>query len=108
MNAEHLVAILEALSASIPPWLLWLGACVGHGFLMTTGLNVLYAWPLPHGVLKVTRKIDVLIILLGPVLFFFALDLLHGRQLLWEGGNWRRYIAPYVAMCWIAGFCLAP
>jgi uncharacterized protein len=108
MIVGHLVDSFQALSSALPPWLLWLGACIGHGFLMTTGLNVLYAWPLPHGVLKVTRKIDILVILLGPVLFFFALDLLHGRQLLWEGGTWRIYIAPYVAMCWVAGFCLAP
>jgi predicted MPP superfamily phosphohydrolase len=108
MTVEHLVAFFQALTCALPAWYLWLGACIGHGFLMTTGLNVLYAWPLPHGVLKVTRKIDILIILLGPVLFFFALDLLHGRQVPWEGGSWRIYVAPYVAMCWIAGFCLAP
>ncbi len=108
MIVEHLVAFFQALTSALPPWFLWLGACIGHGFLMTTGLNVLYAWPLPHGVLKVTRKIDLLVILLGPVLFFFALDLLHGRQLLGQGGNWRIYIAPYMAMCWIAGFFLAP
>ena len=75
MTAEHLVAFLQALAVSVPPWLLWLGACVGHGFLMTTGLNVLYAWPLPHSVLRVTRKVDILVILSGPALFVYALDL---------------------------------
>ncbi len=75
MNAEHLVHFFQEFSASLPPWLLWLGACVGHGFLMTTGLNVLYAWALPHGLLKITRKIDLLTILLGRVLFFLAMDM---------------------------------
>ena len=32
-------------------------------------LNVFYAWPLPHELLKYTRKIDLLIVLRGPVLF---------------------------------------
>jgi predicted MPP superfamily phosphohydrolase len=108
MNAESLVNFFQALSSYLPSWLLWFGACIGHGFLMTTGLNVLYAWPLPHVVLKVTRKIDILAILLGPVLFFHALDLAGSGRLTWEEGSLRFLLAPYVVMCWIAGFCLAP
>src|SRR5579862_9303675 len=108
MNAEHVVAFLQSLSGSLPPWLLMLGACIGHGFLMTTGLNVLYAWPLPHAVLNVTRKIDILVILLGPVLFFYAMDLTGSQQLQWEAGSLRALLAPYVVLCWIAGFVLAP
>src|SRR3981081_2714953 len=101
MRGEQLVAFFQALSSALPPWLLWLGACIGHGFLMTTGLNILYAWPLPHGLLKVTRKIDILVILLGPVLFFFTLDLLGSGQLTWHGGAWRKVLASYTVMCWI-------
>jgi uncharacterized protein len=108
MNTEHLVAFFHDLSSSLPPWFLWSGACVGHGFLMTTGLNVLYAWPLPHALLKVTRKIDILMIFFGPVLFFFAMDLFGSRQLSWEAGTLRSWLAPYVVMCWIAGLFLAP
>src|SRR5258708_5485858 len=108
MNTEHLVAFFHALSSSLPPWLLWLGACIGLGFLMTTGLNILYAWPLPHGLLKVTRKIDILAILAGPLLFFYAMDLTGNRQLSWDDGSFRSFLAPYVVMSWIAGFFLAP
>ena len=108
MIVEHVVGFMQALSSALPPWLLWLSACIGHGFLMTTGLNVLYAWPLPHGVLKVTRKIDVILVLLGPVLFFLALDLFHGGHVYWELGSKRLIIAPYLIACWFAGFVLAP
>src|SRR5438067_3696998 len=108
MNTEHLVAFLHNLSGFIPAWLLLLGACVGHGFLMTTGLNVLYAWPLPHGLLKITRKIDILVILGGPLLFVYAMDLTGCQQLRWESGSLRYFLAPYVVMCWVAGFVLAP
>jgi predicted MPP superfamily phosphohydrolase len=108
MNAEQMVAFLQNLSASLPSWLLLLGACIGHGFLMTTGLNVLYAWPLPHALLNLTRKTDILLILFGPVLFFYAMDLAHSQQLVWETGSLRGFLAPYVVLCWIAGFVLAP
>src|SRR5437879_7210277 len=108
MNAESLVAFFQALSSSLPAWFLWLGACVGHGFLMTTGLNVLYAWPLPHGLLKVTRKIDILAIFFGPALFCYAMDVFGSQQLSWESGTLRYWLAPYVVMCWIAGLFLAP
>jgi predicted MPP superfamily phosphohydrolase len=108
MIPEHLVAFLHALSSSLSPWFLWLGACVGHGFLMTTGLNVLYAWPLPHGLLKVTRKIDILAIFLGPALFTYAMDLFGSQELSWDEGTVRAWLAPYVVMCWFVGLFLAP
>src|SRR5262245_16427987 len=103
MTTEPLVALFEALSSSLPAWLLLLGACLVHGFLMPTGLNVLYAWPLPHSLLKVTRKIDILAIFFGPALFFYALDVFGSQQLRWEAGTLRSLLAPYVVICWIAG-----
>src|SRR5436309_2625357 len=106
--AEHFVHFFQSLSASLPSWLLLLRACIGHGFLMTVGLNVLYAWPLPHSVLKVTRKLDILIILTGPALFFYAMDLGGSGQLTWTPRSLRFLLAPYVVMCWIAGFVIVP
>jgi predicted MPP superfamily phosphohydrolase len=108
MSAETLAHFLEFVSQSVPPWLLLIGACVGHGFLMIVGLNVLYAWPLPHAVLKYTRKVDLLIIVAGPVLFAYALDIFDTRQLSWEPGDLRFYLAPYVVFCWVLGFVVAP
>jgi hypothetical protein len=57
--AESFAYFLESVSLSIPVPLMLLGACIGHGFMMIVGLNVLYAWPLPHRVLKYTRKVDL-------------------------------------------------
>jgi predicted MPP superfamily phosphohydrolase len=108
MSSETLAQFLEMLSLSMPPLLLLLGACVGHGYLMIIGLNVLYAWPLPHIVLKYTRKIDLMIILAGPIVFAYALDLTGTQRLSWEPGEWRFYLSPYVVCCWAIGFFVAP
>lgn len=108
MNAEPLVHFFQEFSAIIPPWLLWIGACIGHGFLMTTGLNVLYAWALPHSLLKITRKIDMLMILLGPPLFFLAMDMTGAQKLSWGTRTPASLLAPYVAICCVAGFMLVP
>src|SRR5262245_18661468 len=103
-----LVDFLRGISDPLPLWLLWLGAVIGHGFLMTTGLNVLYAWPLSHKVLKFTRKIDILIVLAGPLLFFWSLDPLGQAGLDWQGGSARRFAAPYTVFACFFGLVLAP
>src|SRR5579864_5361030 len=108
MTPQALAQYLETVSLSVPPLLLLFGACVGHGFLMIIGLNVLYARRLPHRLLKYTRKIDLLIIFSGPVLFAYALDLFGTQRLSWEPGTLRFFLAPYVVMCWAAGFVVAP
>ena len=106
--AQSLAYFLESLSASIPVPLLLLGACIGHGFLMIVGLNVLYAWPLPHQVLKYTRKIDLLIIVSGPLLFAWALDLIDTQQLSWDPRHLRSYVSPYFMCCVAVGLVIAP
>ena len=96
----------------LPSWLsdavLYFGACLGHTFFWVTALNILYAWPLPHGLLRYTRKLDVLIIIAGPVLFFFALGFHGGEGLSWEPGTAGFMWVPYVVFCWAVGFVLAP
>jgi predicted MPP superfamily phosphohydrolase len=99
---------LRAVSDPLPLWLLWLGSVIGHGFLMTTGLNVLYAWPLPYRLLKVTRKIDILSVLAGPFLFLVALEPWGQAGLDWYGGNLRSHLAPYTVFCCFVGLILAP
>src|ERR1051325_79800 len=101
---EALAQFLESVSASLPVWVLLLGACVGHAFLMIVGLNVLYAWPVPHAVLKYTRKIGLLMVDAGPLLFAYALDLFRTETLPFEPGSVRFYLSPYVVTCWLAGF----
>ncbi|MCI0738723.1 MAG: metallophosphoesterase [Gemmataceae bacterium] len=106
--AQSIVQFLQALEHALPAWLLLIGAILGHAYLMTIGLNVLYAWPLPHRILKYTRKIDMLIILLGPALFFYALDFGGTQQLTWTRGSLRFWLAPYCISCAIAGLVIAP
>jgi predicted MPP superfamily phosphohydrolase len=87
--------------------LFFLAACVGHTFFMVVGLNVLYAWPLPHGVLRYTRKLDVGLILLGPVVFAYAMGWHEDRGLSWSGEA-RSLTTPYLMFCWVLGFFVAP
>jgi len=47
-------------------------------------------------------------VLLGPVLFVYALDFPMSGRLTWESGSVRFLLAPYVVLAWIAGFVLAP
>ncbi len=108
MSTETLAHVLELLSLSLPSWLVLLAASVGHGFLMIVGLNVLYAWPLPHALLKYTRKVDLLVILAGPVVFAYALDLFDTQTLAWESGGVRFYLTPYVIFCTFVGLVVAP
>jgi uncharacterized protein len=108
MNPETLAAYFQSVANSLPWWVLLLGASVGHGYLFIVALNVFYAWPLPHELMKYTRKVDLLIVMSGPMLFAVALDLLNTRQLAWEAGYWRSYLSGYTVICWIVGFCIAP
>jgi predicted MPP superfamily phosphohydrolase len=108
MTPETLAAHLQSVADALPWWLLLLGACVGHGYLFIVALNLFYAWPLPHEVLKYTRKIDLMVVLAGPVLFAMALDLLDSRQLAWQGGSWRSCLAGYTVLCWVIGCGIAP
>ncbi len=87
--------------------ILFLAACTGHTFFMVVGLNVLYAWPLPHAVMRYTRKIDVLIILLGPVLFWYALGF-HDGQGISLAGRRGYLVTPYLALCIFIGLFVAP
>src|SRR5947207_9569297 len=101
---ESLAAILDAL----PAWLLFGLACAGHAFFMIVSLNVLYGWPLPHALLRVTRKIDILIILAGPLLFLYALGVFDGKGLSWEPGHRGYLVTPYTVFCIVVGCTAAP
>ncbi len=108
MTVDHLAELLRDLASALPVWLLLTAASVGHGFLWIISLNVLYAWPLPHALLKVTRKIDLLAIMAGPAIFWYALDIGGAGQLAWDDGKLRYYLAPYTIACAFVGLVLAP
>jgi uncharacterized protein len=84
--------------------LLWLGACAGHTALMVGWLNWLYGHHLPRPLLKAARKLNALLILAGPVFFWFVLDLPWGGAIEQHGNA----VAAYVILCWIIGFVVAP
>jgi predicted MPP superfamily phosphohydrolase len=108
MNPETLAAYFQSVADALPAWVLLLGASVGHGYLFIVALNVFYAWPLPHELMKYTRKVDLLIVMSGPLLFAVALDLFDTQRLSWQAGHWRAYLSGYAVICWIVGFCIAP
>ena len=108
MTPEMLAAYFQSIANSLPWWVLLLGACVGHGFLFIVALNVFYAWPLPRQLMKYTRKIDLMIVFLGPLLFAIALDVFDTRQLEWDPAHWRAYLSGYTVACWIVGCGIAP
>ncbi len=90
----------------MPVFLLWLTACAGHTLFWVTSLNVLYGWPLPHSLLRITRKVDILAILSGPLLFGLVLGWTDG----W-GGNSRAAMAvalSYVGFCSALGMTMVP
>ncbi len=108
MNPESLAAFLQSVANAIPWWLLLIGASVGHGYLLIIALNVFYAWPWPRGLMKYTRKIDLMFALAGPILFAAALDVIDSRQLAWDGGPVRTFLSAYTVLCWFIGAGVAP
>src|SRR5262245_16251628 len=88
--------------------LLYGGACVGHAVLVIATLNCLYGFPIPHKVLSWTRKLDALVVLGGPVLFWFA----FAPHLFGDGaeltGFWGYLLAAYVVLCWFLGLVVFP
>ncbi|MFO0865370.1 MAG: metallophosphoesterase [Gemmataceae bacterium] len=92
----------------MPVWLLWLGACLGHAFWMTVSLNVIYSYALPRRFLKALRKVDFVIILAGPVVFGFSLNVMGEAGLVWEGIGPRRWLAPYTIAACFLGLVVAP
>src|SRR6266852_2408821 len=108
MIAGMLFEYFRSLADALPWWVLLLGASVGHGYLLIIALNIFYARPLPHELMKYTRKLDLLIALGGPPFFALALDLLDTQKLPWQTGHWRAYLSGYTVICWIVGSLIAP
>lgn len=108
MPLDFLAQRLQVFAEALPTWLLYTGACLGHAYLWTVGLNLLYGNALPRWVHRFTRKFDILCILAGPALFWFALDLTGASSLDWTHGGVRSWLAPYTVICWLFGLVIAP
>ncbi len=100
---------LAAFRAWIPGWLVYLGACLGHAYLWTVALNLLYGNPIPKWILKFTRKIDILFILSGPLIFWYAFREgdTHGLAT-WHFGGPRGWLAGYMVACCAFGLVIGP
>lgn len=102
------VEYLRAVGDWLPTWLLYLGACLGHAYLWTIGLNLLYGSHLPHWIHRFTRKVDILFILSAPILFWYILDLGGTDRLHWSSGDPRAWLAPYALIACLFGLVIGP
>jgi predicted MPP superfamily phosphohydrolase len=89
-------------------WLLFLGACVGHAMLVIASLNCVYGCDLPHKLLSLLRKLDGLVVLAGPVLFWFAFGEAWTLGTAEEMHLARRLLPAYVVLCWLMAFGVFP
>ncbi len=105
---DGVLPFLQSWANFFPTWFLYVGACVGHGFWMIVALNLYYSYPLPHRLLKFTRRVDLLIILSGPIFFAYAFDLFNSQQLTWEAGTFQFYLEIYGVFCAFLGLVVAP
>jgi predicted MPP superfamily phosphohydrolase len=76
---------------------------------MVFWLNWLYGYHFPQPFLKAMRKLDGLLILAGPVFWWFALGLhtQHPLGLSWDGVG-ASLVFAYAILCWCVGFVVAP
>jgi predicted MPP superfamily phosphohydrolase len=84
--------------------LLFVGICVGHTALMVYWLNWMYGYRLPRPLLGAARKIDALLILAGPLFFWWALGLADGLTIRLD--SWP--ITAYTVFCSIVGLAVVP
>jgi predicted MPP superfamily phosphohydrolase len=96
------------IAAPLVAIVLWLGACVGHTALMVYWLNWLYGFNLPQPLLRAARRLDALLVLVGPVFWWFGLGLNHGLhiEVSWAGNG--SLLAGYAMLCWSTGFVVTP
>jgi predicted MPP superfamily phosphohydrolase len=86
--------------------MLFLGACLGHAVLMISALNCLYGLALPHKLLSVTRKLDGLVVLAGPVVFWFAFG--FHLEAGTEAARHHPLVYSYFMVCWVLGLGVFP
>lgn len=102
---------LDPLSASLDPLglLLFGGACLGHAVLMIAALNCIYGTALPHKLLSVTRKLDGVVVLGGPVVFWLTFGLgFQPRPGTAAAVAQAPLLSSYVLVCWFLGFGVFP
>jgi predicted MPP superfamily phosphohydrolase len=89
--------------------LLLLAACVGHTFLIMSGMNMLFGLPLHRRLLKVVRRLQPVLVLPAPVLFWFALGFDRGLELKpYPETFGSPVLGAYTSLCWFFAFAVLP
>jgi predicted MPP superfamily phosphohydrolase len=99
--------IVELLSF----WLPLLAGSLGHGALLVFAQNWLFGIPFPRSVLTAIRKINLPLILAGPVLIALLLAELYPVARAFDvslARGWKVLPASYLGLCWIVGLVVAP
>jgi predicted MPP superfamily phosphohydrolase len=84
-------------------WLPYLVACLGHGALLIFAQNWLYGKPLPQEVLRGIRKVNLPLILSGPLwlwLLLAAVWPVGARFDVLAARGWVLLPAGYLVLCW--------
>jgi predicted MPP superfamily phosphohydrolase len=87
--------------------LLFLAASVGHTALLVFALNWTYGHALPRKLLRAVRRGHALLVLAGPVLFWFAYGL-DVRPALDPANLGQTLLAPYTILCVLLGVGVVP
>ncbi len=73
---------------------------------MISALNCLYGMALPHKLLSVTRKLDGLVVLAGPAVFWFAFG--FHLEAGTEAAAHHPLVYSYFLVCWVLGLGVFP
>src|SRR6516225_2422508 len=99
-------------SFSNPVWcaILFAAATVGHCALMVASHNWWYGQPFPRKAGDVIHFLHLLLVCLGPVLFWLWAGWDLTALFVWNSDTpwWQFALAAYVALCWLTAFVLFP
>src|ERR1700733_8432718 len=92
----------------IPGVVLWIGACLGHGFMWVVFLNWLFSFDIPHKILDFARSAGILLILSAPVLFLDGLRFPNDLPLTYAAIMSPNPWSVFVRFCFMMGVFVAP
>lgn len=91
------------------PLILFLGATVGHAALVITSINRLYGRAINRDLLRFLRKLHSLLVLAGPLVFWFAF--IENPGGIWQGEpsfSWLALVQAYGMGCCVIGLGWLP
>lgn len=105
---ETVLEAIPTLAQRVPLPLIYLGACIGHAYLLVLGINFLYSFRAPHWLLHNLRRFDLVVILGGPIWFALLLGFPFGRWADWSDGAIDRLGLIYAVLCFVLATVVAP